>query len=141
MVLRKFAQDAGKDLMDKDGKPVPAIKQQDRQVVADDLDKAKNTDAVVLGTLTTMGLAVGDPYPSFQKDDAGKLKLDKDGTPYPTRSRFELQTRTPSPARLGDAKDPQTFNFHSTAKVGPRSAQIQLRDHPGVHRDSPPGRV
>jgi len=58
--------------------PVPAIKQQDRQVTADDLDKNKNTDAVVLAH-DCNGTCAGDPYPVFQKDDAGKFKLDKDG--------------------------------------------------------------
>ena len=113
----KVAQDAnGKDLMDKDGKPVPAIKQQDRQVTADDLDKTKNTDAVVLGTLTTMGLAVGDPYPVFQKDDAGKFKLDKDGHAISDPFVLSYKPEDAVTGKLGDAKDPQTFNFHTSAK-------------------------
>ena len=37
----KFAQDASGKPLTKDGKPVPAIKQQDRQVVADDLDPSQ----------------------------------------------------------------------------------------------------
>ena len=117
MVLQKFAQDAnGKDLMGKDGKPVPAIKQQDRQVVADDLDKTKNTDAVVLGTLTAMGLAVGDPYPVFQKDDAGKLKLDKDGHGIADPFTLSYKPEDAVTGKSGDAKDPETFNFHTSAK-------------------------
>ena len=40
----------------------------------------------------------------------------------------------------GDAKDPQTFNFHPTP-VGARTAWVQLHLHPGLHRDSHPGRV
>ena len=113
----KVAQDAnGKDLMGKDGKPVPAIKQQDRQVAADDLDKAKNTDAVVLGTLTAMGLAVGDPYPVFQKDDAGKLKLDKDGHGIADPFTLSYKPEDAVTGKLGDAKDPQTFHFHATGK-------------------------
>jgi len=113
----KFAQDAnGKDLMGKDGKPVPAIKQQDRQVTADDLDKTKNTDAVVLGTLTAMGLAVGDPYPVFQKDDAGKLKLDKDGHAVSDPFILSYKPEDAVTGKAGDAKDPQTFNFHTSAK-------------------------
>jgi len=114
---RKIAQDAnGKDLMGKDGKPVPAIKQQDRQVSADDLDKTKNTDAVVLGTLTVMGLAVGDPYPVFQKDDAGKLKLDKDGHAISDPFILSYKPEDAVTGKPGDAKDPQTFNFHTSAK-------------------------
>jgi amino acid transporter len=113
----KVAQDAnGKDLMGKDGKPVPAIKQQDRQVAADDLDKTKNTDAVVLGTLTAMGLAVGDPYPVFQKDDAGKLKLDKDGHGIADPFTLSYKPEDAVTGKLGDAKDPQTFHFHATGK-------------------------
>ncbi len=113
----KFATDAnGKPSMDKDGKPIPAIKQQDRQVTADDLDKTKNTDAVVLGTLTAMGLGVGDPYPVFQKDDAGKLKLDKDGHAIADPFMLSYKPEDAVTGKPGDAKDPQTFNFHTSAK-------------------------
>jgi len=83
----KVAQDAnGKDLMDKDGKPVPAIKQQDRQVTADDLDKTKNTDAVVLGTLTAMDLARAIRIRSFKRTMPASSSWTRTVTPYPTRS-------------------------------------------------------
>jgi hypothetical protein len=112
----KVAQDAnGKDLVGKDGKPVPAIKQQDRQVVADDLDKAKNPDAVLLGTLTALGLGVGDPYPVLQKDDAGKYKLDKAGHALADPFILSYKAEDAVTGKLGDAKDPQTFNFHTSA--------------------------
>jgi amino acid transporter len=99
-----------------DDKGQPVFKQQDRQVAADDLDKTKNTDAVVLGTLTTMGLAVGDPYPVFQKDDAGKLKLDKDGHAIADPFTLSYKPEDAVTGKLGDAKDPQTFHFHATGK-------------------------
>ena len=99
-----------------DDKGQPVYKQQDRQVTADDLDKTKNTDAVVLGTLTTMGLAVGDPYPVFQKDDAGKLKLDKDGHAIADPFTLSYKPEDAVTGKLGDAKDPQTFHFHATGK-------------------------
>jgi amino acid transporter len=99
-----------------DDKSQPVYKQQDRQVTADDLDKTKNTDAVVLGTLTAMGLAVGDPYPVFQKDDAGKLKLDKDGHAITDPFILSYKPEDAVTGKPGDAKDPQTFNFHTSAK-------------------------
>jgi amino acid transporter len=112
----KFAQDAnGKNVIGKDGKPVPAIKQQDRQVAADDLDPAKNKDAVVLGTLKAMGVAVGDPYPSFQTDAAGKLKLDKDGHAIPDPFVLSYKPGDAVSGTAGDPKNPQTFNFHTSA--------------------------
>jgi len=99
----KDEKDAAKD---KDGKPVPAIKQQDRAVVADDLDPAKNKEADVLAALKDMGLVEGKPYPVLVKDDKGKLVADPFKISYKPE---DAVTGTP-----GDAKDPQTFNFHPT---------------------------
>jgi basic amino acid/polyamine antiporter, APA family len=105
-----FTKDAkGNPVLDKDGKPVPlaAISTQDRQVTDDDLDPAKNKDAVLLAELKTMGLSTGDPYPVFDKDKDGKL------TPEPFAISY-----LPSDAitgTAGDPKDPLTFNFHSDA--------------------------
>jgi amino acid transporter len=113
----KPVQDAWADSSPKtDDKGQPVYKQQDRQVAADDLDKTKNTDAVVLGTLTAMGLAVGDPYPVFQKDDASKLKLDKDGHAIADPFTLSYKPEDAVTGKLGDAKDPQTFHFHATGK-------------------------
>jgi amino acid transporter len=98
-----------------DDKGQPVYKTQDRQVTADDLDKTKNKDAVVLGTLTAMGLGVGDPYPVFQKDDADKLKLDKDGHAVADPFVLSYKPEDCVTGKPGDAKDPQTFNFHSSA--------------------------
>jgi amino acid transporter len=112
----KPVQDTWADSSPKtDEKGQPVWKQQDRQVSADDLDKAKNTDAVILGTLTSMGLGVGDPYPVFQKDDKGKLKLDKDGHGIADPFTVSYKAEDAITGKPGDAKDPQTFHFHSTA--------------------------
>jgi APA family basic amino acid/polyamine antiporter len=109
----KPVQDTWADSTPKtDDKGQPVYKTQDRTVTADDLDKTKNTDAVILGTLTAMGLAEGDPYPVFQKDDAGKLKLDKDG--HAIADPFTISYKDPFTGKAGDAKDPLTFNQHST---------------------------
>lgn len=110
----KPVQDTWADNSPKtDDKGQPVYKTQDRQVTADDLDKAKNTDAVVLGTLTSMGLGVGDPYPVFQKDDAGKLKLDKDG--HAIADPFTISYTGDFSGKVGDPKDPLTFNNHKSA--------------------------
>jgi APA family basic amino acid/polyamine antiporter len=114
--------------LDKDGKtllkdpktgaltPVAAIKTQDRAVTDDDLNKDKNKDgegALRLAALTSLGLGTGDPYPAFQTDKDGKLSKDKDG-------KLMVQDFTvsykPSDAVTGSgtAKDPTTFNFHTT---------------------------
>ena len=139
----KYQVDAnGKTVVDKDGKPVPAIKQQDRAVVADDLDPAKNTDKAVLGGLKAMGVAVGDPYPTWQSqvDDKGAPKVDKDGNPVLAldkdgnaqpapfivsytvdgggMSGFGTKNPTaggnPGNAPVTADQDPVTFNYHST---------------------------
>lgn len=110
----KQVQDTWADSTPKtDDKGQPVYKTQDRQVTADDLDKTKNTDAVVLASLGAMGLAVGDPYPAFQKDDAGKLKLDKDG--HAIADPFTISYKDAFTGKPGDAKDPQTFNNHDSA--------------------------
>ena len=56
-----------------DDKKATHLKQQDRQVTKDDLDKAKNTNAVELAGLTAMGLGEGDPYPAWKADDKGTM--------------------------------------------------------------------
>jgi amino acid transporter len=110
----KPVQDTWADNSPKtDDKGQPVYKQQDRQVTKDDLDKTKNTDAAVLAALTAMGLGEGDPYPGWQKDDAGKLKLDKDG--HAIADPFTVSYKDGFSGKKGDAKDPLTFNFHSTA--------------------------
>jgi amino acid transporter len=111
----KPVQDAWADNSPKtDDKGQPVFKQQDRQVTKDDLDKAKNTDAAVLGALTAMGLGEGDPYPAWQKDDAGKLKLDKDGHAIADPFTVSYKPEDAVTGKAGDAKDPLTFNFHTS---------------------------
>ena len=110
----KPVQDTWADSSPKtDDKGQPVYKQQDRQVAKDDLDKDKNKDAAVLGALTAMGLGEGDPYPVWQKDDAGKLKLDKDG--HAIADPFTISYKDAVTGKAGDAKDPLTFNNHATA--------------------------
>jgi amino acid transporter len=92
----------------------PIFKQQDRQVAKDDLDKAKNTNAVELAGLTAMGLGEGDPYPVWKKDDKGAVVLDKDGKP--SADPFILSyAASDAVSGAGTAKDPTTFNFHTSA--------------------------
>jgi len=99
--------------LDDKGQAVP--KMQDRNVVKDDLDKEKNKDAAVLGALTAMGLAEGDPYPAFQKDKDGKLVLDKDAHAIADPFLVSYKPEDAMTGKDGDAKDPLTVNFHATA--------------------------
>ena len=113
----KPVQDTWADNSPKtDDKGQPVYKQQDKQVAKDDLDKTKNTDAAVLGALTAMGVGEGDPYPVWQKDDAGKLKLDKDGHAMAAPFTLSYKPEDAMSGKPGDAKDPRTFNFHTSAK-------------------------
>jgi APA family basic amino acid/polyamine antiporter len=95
-----------------DDKGKPVYKQQDRQVTKDDL--SKSTEVAVLGALTAMGLAEGDPYPVWQKDEAGKFKLDKDGHAQADPFTISYKPEEAVTGKAGDAKDPQTFNFHAS---------------------------
>jgi amino acid transporter len=111
----KPVQDTWADNTPKvDDKKQPIYKTQDRQVVKDDLDKAKNTNAVELAGLTAMGLGEGDPYPAWKTDTNGATIVDKDGKP--TADPFVL-SYAPADAvsGAGTAQDPKTFNFHTTA--------------------------
>jgi amino acid transporter len=123
----KPVQDAWADSSPKtDDKGQPVFKQQDRQVTKDDLDKTKNTDAAVLGALTAMGLGEGDPYPVWEKDDAGKLKLDKDGHAIADPFTVSYKAEDAVTGKAGDAKDPLTFNFHTsgTSVVAPHGINL-----------------
>jgi amino acid transporter len=109
----KPVQDTWADNSPKvDDKKQPVWKQQDRQVAADDLDKAKNTNAVELASLTAMSLGVGDPYPVWKADDKGNSIL-KDGKYVP--DPFILSYK-PADAMsgAGTVQDPKTFNFHES---------------------------
>ena len=110
----KPVQDTWADTTPKtDDKGQPIYKTQDRTVAKDDLDKDKNKDAAILGALTAMGLGEGDPYPAWQKDDGGKLKLDKDG--HAIADPFTISYKDAFTGKAGDAKDPLTFNNHASA--------------------------
>ncbi len=110
----KPVQDTWADNSPKtDDKGQPVYKQQDRTVAKEDLDKTKNTDPAILGALTAMGLGEGDPYPVWQKDAGGKLKLDKEGRAI--ADPFTISYKDAITGKEGDAKDPLTFNNHATA--------------------------
>jgi amino acid transporter len=123
----KPVQDTWADNSPKvDDKKQPIWKQQDRQVAADDLDKAKNTNAVELASLMAMNLSVGDPYPAWKADDKGN-PIVKDGieTPDP----FVLSYKpADAVSGAGTAQDPKTFNFHTSAGsvVAPHSFSAVL---------------
>jgi APA family basic amino acid/polyamine antiporter len=105
-----------------DDKKNPVVKLQDRQVAKDDLDKAKNTNAVELANLTALGLGEGDPYPVWKKDDKGAVAMDKNGKPTP--DPFILSYKpADAVSGAGTAQDPTTFNFHKDAAsvVAPHS--------------------
>jgi amino acid transporter len=110
----KPVQDTWADSSPKvDDKGQPVYKTQDKQVAKDDLDKDKNKDAAVLAGLTALGLGEGDPYPVFQKDDKGNLIL-KDGKAIPAPFTVSYKAEDAITGKPGDAKDPQTFNFHTS---------------------------
>ena len=112
----KPVQDSWADSSPKvDDKNQPIFKTQDRQVTKDDLDKEKNKDTAVLGALTAMGLGENDPYPAFQKDDKGALKLDKDSHAIADPFVLSYTAADAVSGKPGDAKDPQTFNLHPDA--------------------------
>jgi len=104
----------------------PIFKQQDRQLVADDLEKAKNTNAVELASLIALKLGVGDPYPAWKADDKGN-PIVKDGleTPDPYILSYKPADAI---SGAGTGKDPTTFNFHSNAVsvVAPHSFSAVL---------------
>ena len=77
-----------------DDKKQPVWNTVDRAVVADDLDKAKNTNAVELASLTALKLGVGDPYPAWKAQDTNGNAIVTKPALRPARSFHpELQTR------------------------------------------------
>src|ERR1035438_3313335 len=112
----KSVQDVWADNSPKtDDKGQAVYKQQDRQVAKDDLDKEKNKDAALVAALTGLGLSEGDPYPVLQKDDKGALVLGKDGKAVEVPFILSYKPEDAVTGKPGDAKDPQTANFHATA--------------------------
>jgi amino acid transporter len=89
-----------------DDKNQPVFKTADRAVVADDL----TSKDVPL----PKDIALGDPYPVLQKDAAGKLVL-QDGHAVPVPFTVSYKPEEAITGTAGDAKNPQTFNFHSSA--------------------------
>lgn len=112
----KPVQDTWADNSPKtDDKGSAVYKTQDRTVTKDDLDKEKNKDAGVLAGLTALGVGEGDPYPVFKKGADGKLALDKDGKAVAEPFTVSYKPEDAITGKAGDAKDPLTFNFHSSA--------------------------
>jgi len=114
---KKPVQDKWADgtLKTNDATKLPLWKQQDKQVAKEDLDKTKNTNAVDLAGLTAMGLGEGDPYPVWKTDDKGAVVLDKDGNPSADLFVVSYAAKDAVSGTAGDAKEPQTFNFHHDA--------------------------
>ncbi|MCX6902237.1 MAG: APC family permease, partial [Verrucomicrobia bacterium] len=112
----QITDDKGKPVQDNwadntpktDEKGQAVYKMQDRAVTKDDLAK---TDLAFPAAISQ-----GDPYPVFKKDAAGKLVLDKDGKATPEPFLVSYKAEDALSGKAGDAKDPLTFNFHSSAK-------------------------
>ena len=96
---------------------LPIWKQQDRQVTKDDLDKAKNTNAVEVAGLTAMGLGEGDPYPMWTKDTNGAVVLDKDGKP--AADPFVLSYKPGRRERQGGRREGSRKHLISMRTPGP----------------------
>jgi APA family basic amino acid/polyamine antiporter len=90
-----------------DDKGQPVFKTQDRAVTKEDV---ANT-AIPLPA----GISEGDPYPVLKKEADGKLVL-KDGKAVSEPFTVSYKPEDAVTGKPGDAKDPQTFNFHSSAK-------------------------
>lgn len=92
----------------------PVYNTVDRQVAADDLDKAKNTNAVELASLLALKLSAGDPYPAWASDTNGNAIV-KDGiqTPDPFLLSYKPDDAL---SGAGTPRDPKTFNYHTDAK-------------------------
>ena len=102
----------GSPKVDAAGQPV--AKTVDRVVTKEDL---ANKEAPL-----PPGLAVGDPYPLLQRDDAGKLVL-VDGHTVALPFTVSYLPGEATSGKAGDPKNPLTFNFHKTAAsvVAPHS--------------------
>ncbi len=98
---------------DNNNTNTPTWQTTDRQVVADDLDPKKNTNAVEYASLTNMSLSVGDPYPAWAADAKGNVIV-KDGkqTPDPFILSYKAADCV---SGAGTAQDPTTFNQHPSA--------------------------
>jgi amino acid transporter len=96
-----------------DDKKQPVWNTTDKQVVAEDLDAKKNTNAVELASLNAMKLGVGDPYPAWKADEKGNVIV-KSGleTPDPFILSYKPADAVTG---AGTAQDPKTFNYHSNA--------------------------
>jgi amino acid transporter len=118
----KAVQDAWADGSPKtDEKGQPVNKTQDRVVTKDDLDFAKTK--IPLPT----DIGEGDPYPVLVKGPDGK-PLIKDGHAVADPLLLSYKASDAVSGKPGDAKDPETFNFHTSAVsvVAPHSFNFVL---------------
>ncbi len=83
----------------------------------------------------------GRPLSRLAEGSRRQTRPDKDGKAIPVPFTVSYKPEDAVTGQDGDAKDPQTFNFHTTAAsvVAPHSLQLHL--HPGLYRHSHPGRV
>jgi basic amino acid/polyamine antiporter, APA family len=89
-----------------DEKGQPVFKTADRAVTKEDLANKE--------ILLPSGISEGDPYPVLKKDAAGKLVLDKDGRGVAEPFTVSYKKEDAVSGKPGDAKDPLTFNFHTS---------------------------
>jgi len=89
-----------------DDKGQPVFKMQDRTVTKDDL---ANKEVPL-----PEGMAENDPYPILKKDAAGKLVIEN-GHAVAEPFLVSYKPEDAVTGKAGDAKDPQTFNFHPSA--------------------------
>ena len=94
----------GSPKLDDKGKPV--FKTSDRAVTKEDL---ANKEIPL-----PEGIAEGDPYPVLEKDAAGKLTIVK-GHAVAVPFTVSYKPDEAVTGKAGDAKDPLTFNFHTSA--------------------------
>ncbi len=95
-----------------DGKPDDKgelqYKSQDRMV-----KKEETGDKAAIPLPATIG--EGDPFPDYVKDKDGKPVLGKDGKIQPLGFVLSTEKSDAVTGTAGDPKDPETFNFHTSA--------------------------
>ena len=134
----KKTDDKGDPDANGDGKP---YKQQDKMITKDDL-KTKDLPLPESyeASFGTFSLAEGDPFPDYEKDKDGKPVLGKDGKIQPLAITLSYAGSDAISGTTGDAKDPETFNYHASAASVVSPHNFNFCHHPGLHRHPDPGR-
>jgi amino acid transporter len=104
-VQDKWADDTPK--VAEDG-TTPVCKTQDRVVKKEDLDARAPLPLPA-------GIAEGDPFPDYKRDSEGKAVLGSNGRIVPLPLVLSYKGEDAVSDKPGDAKDPETFNFHTSA--------------------------